>query len=312
MGLVVNTNVTSLIANRRLTQNSKAVQRSLERLASGFKINRAADDAAGLTISENLIGQVRGMKKALQNTQDGISVLQIAEGGLTVILNDLQRMRELAVQAGSATNSQQQRNAIGQEIRSLTEDVNRIALATQFNGINLLDGSALSPPSAIAPVIQVGPGSNTATNTIDISNALTSAHGDASPAVGGIGIYDSVGGTTHFTSLNNIFDPGTGLSLGLATTDNARSFLADADAAIQNITAQLATIGSFQNQMESVTTNLQIAIENFSASNSRIRDLDIAAESSILTQSQILQQASVQVLSQANTIPQLALTLLQQ
>ncbi len=312
MGIVVNTNVTSLIANRRLAQNSRAVQRSLERLASGFKINRAADDAAGLTISENLIGQVRGMKKALQNTQDGISVLQITEGALSVVLNDLQRMRELAVQAGNATNSQQQRNAIGQEIRSLTDDVNRIALATAFNGINLLDGSALSPPSAIAPVIQVGPGSNIATNTIDISNALVSAHGDAAPAIGGIGIYDTAGGTTHFTSLNDIFNPATGVSTGLATTADARAFITDMDAAIGRLTAQMATIGSFQNQMESVTTNLQIAIENFSASNSRIRDLDVASESSTLTQNQILQQASVQVLSQANTIPQLALSLLQQ
>ncbi len=303
MALVVNTNVTSLTAHRRLGENATAVQRSLERLASGHRINRAADDAAGLTISENLTGQIRGMKKALQNTQDGISILQIAEGALTVINDNLQRMRELTVQAANDTNSQGQRDAIARELRSRAEDIQRIADATQFNGIQLLDGSATNA------LLQIGADSNVVTNTVDITPALSNAGIDASSVPPGIGVIDSAGAL--FTSLDDIYDPVAGTSPDLISGNNARAFLDNLDTAINNVTTRLSTIGSLQNQLESVTTNLSIAIENFSASNSRIRDLDVAAESSILVQNQILQQASVSVLAQANNIPQLTLQLLQ-
>lgn len=303
MALVVNTNVTSLTAHRRLGENATAVQRSLERLASGRRINRAADDAAGLTISENLIGQVRGMKKSLQNTQDGISILQIAEGALTVINDNLQRMRELTVQAANDTNSQAQRDAVARELRSRAEDIQRIADATQFNGIQLLDGSATNA------LLQIGADSNVVTNTVDITPALANAGIDINTVPPGIGVIDS--GGALFTSLDDIFNPALGTSPDLTSGNNARTFLNNLDTAINNITTRLSTIGSLQNQLESVTTNLSVAIENFSASNSRIRDLDVAAESSILVRNQILQQASVSVLSQANNIPQLTLQLLQ-
>ncbi len=305
MALVVNTNVTALIAHRQLTVNSSNVQRSMERLASGYRINRAADDAAGKTISENLIGQIRGNQQALRNAQDGVSILQITEGSLSVVLDNLQRMRELSVQAANDTNSQDQRDAIALEIRRRAEDIDRISQGAQFNGINLLDGSATGA------LLQVGANSNIATDTIDITAGLASSRIDGNAPINGIGVIDSGGGTT-FASLNDIFNLGTGTSPVLTTSASARGFLDDLDAAIGTVTDQLANIGSFQNQLESVIQNLQIAVENFQASNSRIKDLDIAAESSRLVQNQILQQASISVLAQANQIPQQTLQLLQQ
>lgn len=304
MALVVNTNITSLIAHRQLEVNTTNVQRSMERLSSGLRINRAADDAAGKTISENLTGQIKGNQQALRNAQDGISILQIAEGSLSVVLENLQRMRELAVQAANDTTSQQERDAVALEMRRRAEDIERIAQGTQFNSINLLDGSAAGAR------LQVGANSNLATDTIDITAALGSSLIDAAAPDNGIGVINSGGGTT-FASLNDIFNLGTGTSPVLTTGAAARSFLDDLDAAINTVTDQLANIGSFQNQLESVVSNLQIAVENFSASNSRIKDLDVAAESSKLIQSQILQQSSVSILSQANTIPQQTLQLLQ-
>ena len=303
MTLVINTNVTSLIAQRRLSQNAENVQQSLTRLASGFRINRAADDAAGLTISENLIGQIRGSRKALQNSQDGISILQIAEGSLSVINRNLQRMRELTVQAANGTNSQQGRDAIALELRSLAENIDQISKATNFNGINLLDGSATNA------LLQIGPGSNLVTNTLDITTALTNAGIDSNTVPAGIGVID--GSAALFATLDDIYDFGLGTSPDLTSGDNARSMMNNLDTAIANVTSRLSIIGSLQNQLESITRNLQIAVENFSASNSRIRDLDIAEESAKLVQSQILEQASVSVLSQANSIPELTLQLLQ-
>ena len=299
--LIVNTNVTSLVAHRRLNENTTQVQRSLERISSGLKINRAADDAAGLSVSENLIGQVRGNQKALQNAQDGVSILQVAQGGLTVINNNLQRMRELAVQAGNDTNSQQQREAIAREIRAMAEDVLRIANSTDFNGIPLLDGSVGATAN-----LQVGAGSDPSTNTINIASAL----GNVTLGVAGIGLLDSTGINATFLNLDNIFNLGTGLT-AMTSSAVARSFMGDVDRAINVVTAQLATLGSYQNQLDSAITNLEISVESFSASNSRIRDLDVASESSVLVQSQILQEAAVQVLAQSNRIPQLTLSLLQ-
>ncbi|MBK8190506.1 MAG: flagellin FliC [Vampirovibrionales bacterium] len=303
MALVINTNVTSLIAHRRLSMNASNVQKSLERLASGMRINRSSDDAAGLTISETLIGQIRGNQKALQNAQDGVSILQIAEGSLGVINNNLQRMRELAVQAANDTNSQSQRDSIAREVRTLAEDIERISQATEFNGIHLLDGSALNAR------LQIGPGTTLATNTIDISSALQNAGIDSNSVPPGIGVINSA--AALFASLNDIFDPVAGTSPDLSSGANARTFIGSIQSAIDSVTSRMSIIGSLQNQLQSAIDNLQIGIENFSASNSRIRDLDIASESSTLVQNQILQQSAVSVLSQANSIPQLTLQLLQ-
>jgi flagellin len=297
MALVVNTNVNSLIAHRSLSFNGMRVSKSMEKLASGFRINHAADDAAGLTISENLMGQIRGTKQALKNANDGISILQIAEGSLSVIGENLQRIRELVIQAANDTNSTTQRNAIEEEIRARLNDNDRIANAAQFNGINLLDGTATNA------LLQIGANSAVATNTVDITTALADARsGLTGLAVVGAG---QTFATVAAIDLNAIVAPAT------TAGGTNRLFLDDIDAAITTLTSRRSTIGSLQNQLESVINNLTLAVENFSASNSRIKDLDVAAETATYTQYQILQQASVSILSQANQTPNLALQLLQ-
>jgi len=288
MSIGINTNVTSLIAQRKLSINQSALQTNMERLASGYRINHASDDAAGLTISQNLISQVSRMQQADRNTQDGIGLLQTAEGSLSVIGDNLQRIRELVVQAGNDTNNSNMRAAMTNEIQSLLSDNDRIALSSNINGVNLLDGSATNA------VLQVGPNSNALTNTVDISSVLT----DASST--GLNLVGTSGQT--FASIATI---------DLSTSALANSFLKDVDNALQAVNSQRANIGSFQNKLSSVDSNLNDAIVNFSASNSRIRDVDIASETASMTQNQILTQASTMVLSQTNDLPKMILSLLQ-
>jgi flagellin len=288
MALVVNTNVSSLIAQRRLSVNSNSLQQSLERLASGYRINRAADDAAGLTISQNLVSQIRRMQQAARNTLDGVSILQTAEGSLEVIGDNLQRIRELTVQAANDTNDANGRASISNEIRTLLGDIDRIAASTNLNGINLLDGSAMNA------FIQVGPNSDPTTNTVDLTPVLTEATSSGLGVVGG--------GGQFFANV---------AAVDITSNADALAFLTDVDAALRNVNVQRANIGSYQNKLESVSQNLQQGIESFSASNSRIRDVDVAAETSSMMQSQILTQAATTVLSQTNNLPRMVLDLLQ-
>ncbi len=287
MALVVNTNVASLQAQHRLGVSNDILNRSLERLSSGYRINRAADDAAGLTISQNLVSQIRRMKQALNNAQDGISVLQVAEGSLQVITENLQRVRELTVQAANDTYDPSGRTTLSNEIQSLLNDIDRIARAANFNGIALLDGTATNA------LLQVGPNSNATTNTVDITGVLS----DASAA--GLGV---VGGTQTFATVGTV---------NLANAATARNFMTDVDAALRNVNIQRAAIGSYQNKLESVIANLDLSVENFATSNSRIRDVDVAAESAVMVQYQILTQSAATVLSQTNQLPQQILSLLQ-
>jgi flagellin len=287
MALVANTNISSLIAQRRLTINSNDLKKSMERLSSGYRINHASDDAAGLTISQNLVSQIRRMQQAERNTQDGVSILQTAEGSLEVIGDNLQRIRELTVQAANDTNGSPERSSISNEIRVLLGDVDRIAQAANLNGINLLDGSASNA------VIQVGPNSNAITNTVDLTPVLTDSTST------GLAI---VGATQTFANIS---------AINLTSNADALSFLTDVDNALHNVNIQRANIGSYQNKLDSVTQNLEQGIESFSASNSRIRDVDIASETSNMVQSQILTQAATTVLSQTNDLPKMVLNLLQ-
>ena len=284
MSLVVNTNVSSLTSQRHLSINTKSLNRSIERLASGFRINRAGDDAAGLQVAENLSSQVRGSKKALANVQDGINVLSIADGTLSVMTEHLQRMRELTVQAANDTYDATQRSAIKQELDSRASDITRISNATQFNGVFLLDGST---DGAGNFVLQVGPNAVAANDTIDIG--ATGAFAQVDDASLGI---DSA-------------------STNVTTNTNSLTTLTAIDAAITQVNTQRATLGSIVNQLESSARNLMVNIENMSASESRVRDVDVAAESAELVRSQILQQSSATVLAQANQAPTLALQLLQ-
>ena len=289
MAIVVNTNVASLIAQRNLTNNSQNLAKSIERLSSGYRINRASDDAAGLSISENLRGQIRGNQQAINNIQNGINMLQIAEGGLSVINENIQRIRELCVQAANDTNSSVERDAILSEINARLSDIDRISLSSKYNNIGLLDGTA-------STTLQVGAGSELSTNTISIQNSVLSR------------ATISVLGYNASTAPNGIALSVTGATW---TSTAIRSYLDILDDALSDVTTRRSNIGAYQNRLESALNNLDVATENLQAAESRIRDLDIAKETSNLTKYQVLQQASASVLSQANGLPSVALRLLQ-
>jgi flagellin len=279
MSIVVNTNVQSINAQRFLNANSNNLGRTLEKLSSGYRINRAADDAAGLQISETLRSQSRGTAQAINNAQDGNNVLSIAEGSLGVIGDNLQRIRELTVQAANDTNGTSQRDAIKQEIKARLKDVDRIASSTEFNGKKLLDGTQSSFK------IQVGANNN---STLDVINIAS-----------GLGDVRSTSGLSIAST-----------SIDVSSNGRALGFLAKIDTAISTVNTRRATIGTFQNRLESAINNLSITQENFQSAESRIRNTDVAKESANLTRYQILQQVSSSILSQANQNSQLALSLI--
>jgi flagellin len=288
MELVLNTNINSIIAQNQMARHSSALQNSLERLSSGLKINHSSDDSAGLTISQNLVSQIKRMKQASRNTMDGISVLQTAEGSLEGIGDNLQRVRELAVQAANDTNGPASRDALSNEIRQILTDIDRIANASSLNGIQLLGGTTTNA------FVQVGPGSNASTNMVDLTPVLTGATSASLGAVGTVG--------KTFTAIS---------AVNLTTAALARTFITDVDSAIGALNFQRAQVGAFQNKFESVIQNLELSIENFSHSNSRIRDVDIAEETSLMAQAQIRTQASTSILAQANSLQESVLQLLQ-
>ncbi len=281
MPLVINTNVTSLNAQRNLTNNTHNLSKSLEKLASGYRINRASDDAAGLQISENLRSQIRGSKKALDNTQDGINMLNIVDGAYQTIQNNLQRIRELSVQGANDTNATAQRTAINQEIDALRADIDRIANSTLFNNVPLIANAGV--PANY--VIQVGPNA-TINDEIDIVSAL----GDATTGAGGLNLAAASG----------------------TNVDNAtyQTYITNVDNAMTALNTARAGVGAFANRLEASAENLSISIENLSAAESRIRNVDVASESAEMIRNQILQQSSAAILSQANQAPSLALQLL--
>ena len=271
MGLRVNTNVFSLTAQRNLSAVSSRLSGNFNRLSSGLRIATAADDAAGLGISERMRAQIRSLDQAGRNAQDGISLVQTAEGALGEVNASLLRMRELAVQSSNGTLNTGDRAVLNTEFTALRTEINRIATDTEFNDINLFDASQTSVS------IQVGTDSG---DTIDVSLSDTTA-------------------TT--LGLN---------SLSLTTVSNASSSLTAIDAAIDTVTTARGDLGGTQNRLESVVRNIATTSENLSAAESRIRDVDVAAETADLTRNSILQQAALSVLSQANVQPQLALNLL--
>ena len=287
MGLRINQNIAAMNAYRNLSVTDGQMSKSLEKLSSGFRINRAADDAAGLSISEGLRSQIGGLKVAVRNAQDGISVVQTAEGALTETHSILQRMRDLAVQAanGGSQDSSAQK-AADTEFGQLKKELDRIAKTTSFGGQKLLNvgvGSA----SGYNGTFQVGAN---ATSDDQISVDLTSG---ANLSVSG---FDS---------------NGLGLSgISLTSTANAQSAIDAVDKAIKGVSDTRATLGAYQNRFEHTINNLNVAVENLSASESRIRDTDMASEMVNFTRSQILSQAGTAMLAQANQAPQSVLRLL--
>jgi flagellin len=273
MGLRVNTNILSLNAQRNLADSTGRLQGNYARLSSGLRIASAADDAAGLGISERMRAQIRSLSQAGRNTQDGISLVQTAEGALAEVSNNLTRMRELAVQASNGTLNTGDRLALDSEFQELVDEIDRIADQTDFNGIQLLDGT----DGTVS--LQVG-SEESETITLTLSDMTET----------GLGLDGSAFDLTTVTSASNALDT--------------------IDAAIDSVTTYRGTLGASQNRLQSATRSIAIAVENLSAAESRIRDVDIAAETADLTRNSILQQAAIAVLSQANVQPELGLSLL--
>lgn len=277
MGLRVNTNVASINAQRNLRGTRTNLDKTLERLASGYRINKAGDDAAGLAISEALRAQIRGFNQALRNTQDGISMIQVAEGGLNEISSILIRLRELGVQAASDTVGPVERQFLNVEYEQLLQEIDRIADATEFNGTPLLNGTGAIFDFQIG--IRNDPTIDRITFDASKADANTSALG------------------VNLTSV--------------ADKASAQNSLAAVDKAITNVSAMRADFGAIQNRLSSTINNLAISVENLSAANSRIRDADIAEESAELTKNNVLMQAGTSVLAQANQSTAAAVQLLQ-
>lgn len=277
MGLRVNTNIASLNSQRHLRLTRQNLDKSLERLSSGSRINRAGDDAAGLAISENLRAQIRGLGQAERNAQDGVSLVQVAEGGLQEISNILIRLRELAVQAASDTVGPTERKFLNTEYEALMSEIDRISNATEYNKIPLLNGTGTVFD------IQVGTRNNP---NVDRITFFDSSSADVSAVALGI----------NLTSVND--------------KASAQNTLSAIDNAIISVSSIRADFGAMQNRLQSIINNLAISIENMSAANSRIRDTDVASETAELTKNNILMQAGTSVLSQANTSIQNALSLL--
>ncbi|MEZ5649160.1 MAG: flagellin [Burkholderiaceae bacterium] len=275
MPQIINTNVMSLNAQRNLSTTESLMSQSIQRLSTGLRVNSAKDDAAGLAIAERMNAQVRGMNVAIRNANDGISLAQTAEGALGKVGDMAQRMRELAVQAANATNSDSDRANLDAEYQQLAAEVTRTLSGTRFNG------QAIVGADAGALVFQIGAGT-TADDTITVTTTDMSANGDVTAVTGG----------------------------DITSAANATTAMDNLDTLIDTVNTERATYGAVQNRFDAVISNLQISSENQSAARSRIMDADFASETASLTRAQVLQQAGVAMLSQANAAPNNVLALL--
>jgi flagellin len=275
MAFSVLTNVTSLGAQNNLAKTSQRLSANISRLSSGKRINRSSDDAAGLAISSKMNAHIRGLAQAKRNAYDGVSLLQTAEGALSEMNGLLTRMRELAVQAATGgTLVSTDRDALDQEFQALESEIDRIVNVTQYNGQTLLNGAMSSG--------------------VDFQ----------------VGILNSTNDRISLTlSTSKSADLGTGTS-SLTTATHAQLAITALDTAIQNVATRRNTLGALQNRLEVTISNLGTIHENLSAANSRIQDVDVAAETAAMSQNQILMQAGVSVLGQANQIPSMVLSLL--
>ncbi|MFC3121852.1 flagellin N-terminal helical domain-containing protein [Agaribacter flavus] len=277
MSLTVNTNISAINAQRQLFDSSNALNKSFERLSSGFRINSAADDAAGLQISDKLTAQINGLNEAVRNANDGISLTQTAEGALGETTNALQRIRQLAVQSQNGINTAADRTALNREVSALKLEISRIATTTEFNGQNIFSGTYNSS-------FLVGANAGQKVN-VDLRAAAIPTAGFSATGLG----------------VN---------AVAVDTSANASGALTTIDNAISAVGTIRASLGAVENRFQSSIRNISNVSENLSAARSRIQDTDFAAETASLTKNQILQQASLSVLSQANQRPQIALSLL--
>jgi flagellin len=303
MGLRIKTNVASLTAQRRLASATEGLQESSAKLGSGSRINKAADDAAGLAISENLQADIRSLNQAKRNASDGVSLIQTAEGGLMETSSMLIRLRELAVQSASDTIGTVERNFTDREFLALKDEIDRIANSTEFNGTRLLVGDAdigeeLTNSAKFPLEVQVGKDYFADTDSIETPNAVNIIKID-------------------FSAINAFTDGEGSLELGRAeegtrvnTKESAQQSIAKLDTAITRVNDHRSYLGAVQNRLGSTIRNIAVQTENLSDANSRIRDTDYANETAVFTQQNILQQAGTSVLSTANQQPNIALALL--
>ena len=275
MGLRVNSNIASLNAQRSLSTTTERLQANYRRLSTGLRISTASDDAAGLAISERFRAQVRSTNQAIRNAQDGISLTQTGEGALNEVSSILIRMRELSIQASNGTVSDADKSTLNQEFSDLINEIDRIAQSTTFNGVNLLDGTGSTL------VFQVGTGTAAGIDTIQLSTS------------------DTLASTLGLSSLD------------IGSSGSPTVAVSMLDTAINSVSRVRGQFGAAQNRLSTTIANLQIQSETLSAAEPRIRDVDVAVETSALTRNSILQQAAISILAQANTQPQAALTLLQ-
>lgn len=288
MGMRIRTNVSSLTTQRYLTQNRLDMDRSFEKLSSGFRINRSADDAAGLAVSENLRGKIRGLTQSQRNANDAVSMIQIAEGSMNEMTNILIRLRELSVQAASDTVGDREKGYLNREYTQLVDELDRIAVTTEFNGIKLFGDAQDAAIERF--VVQVGPN-----NTMDdtISYSLEGLRFSSESL--GLGKEAEIGPTEGAES---------------PAREEIAGRLVTIDSALNKIASERATLGSVQSRLGSAITNLANQVENMQTAKSRIVDTDFAAETAELAQRRILTQSNIAVLAQANASPEMALNLL--
>jgi flagellin len=281
MPQTINTNISSLNAQRNLNSSQTSLQTSMQRLSSGLRVNSAKDDAAGLAIAERMNAQMRGMNVAIRNANDGISLAQVAEGALSKIGDALQRMRELALQARNASNSDSDKDSLNKEFAQLQKEITRVIGGTTFNGKHILGADATTMHFQI--------GANTTTDdVVDVSTVNLKSDADISAIAGATVVIDS---SASFSDIGSVID--------------------NIDTALDTVNNQRATFGATQSRFETIISNLQVGVENQAAARSRIMDADFAAETANLSRAQILQQAGTAMVAQANQLPQQVLRLLQ-
>lgn len=320
MSLYVNTNINSLIAQRSLNSSTSNLQNAITRLSTGFRVNQAGDDAAGLCVAQGLETQIRGNKRAMLNVQDGLNMMYIAEGGMSGVTEDLQRIRELCLQAANGVYSKDQQQTLMNEIKERLADIDVIANTTIFNGLQLTNGTTNNI------VLQSGSGSDGANNTIDVSSSMTNmlatALGIALDIVTMTDAADNLTGKEQ-TYMNKptdtpagTYDPANGkipkVNGESWSGDAIRTYVEKLDNAINKIAQDRSQLGAYQNRLSSTSDNLTTMNENYERSKSQIMDADMAEESANMVKYQVLQQTSAAMLAQANQIPAIAVQLLGQ
>ncbi len=293
--MIINHNLMALNTHRQMSINDSAAAKCLEKLSSGYRINRAGDDAAGLAISEKMRGQIRGLNQAARNAQDGISLIQTAEGALNETHSILQRMRELAVQAANDTNTTAEREKIQQEVNQLAQEITRIANDIEFNTMNLLGGNLSGADAALVFHVGANSGQNVRLN-IKAMDAFS------------LGV--ASGTAANFSNGNMVAKATVTKGVNVSTQSGADKAITTINNALEKVSEQRSALGAMQNRLEHTITNLKTSSENLQASESRIRDVDMAMEMMEFIKTSILQQAATAMLAQANQQPQTVLQLL--